>query len=245
MHDNTIDRSDRAAFLRNIAVHRFHALPRLVYADWLDEHGPDQPADAKRAEMIRLAHDLVAVPEHHKPTDWCDCDRCRMMRRLTVLKDEGINNYPDPEPSRRLICKKAMTVGGFPVGAVAEAYRMPISDNGVGLEVARYFSAWPVADVMVTFTESAVRWYLHVTTAFDEKTNRAFVHANLTPYLREDDYAFDGRHWVSQDQWAVSKRRVAPSLQKLPDAVRKAVKKLACEKWTGRDTYQSRAGAGR
>src|SRR5262245_21531260 len=41
--------SDRAAFLAAIAAAPDDDLPRLVFADWLDEHG-----DSHRAEFIRL-----------------------------------------------------------------------------------------------------------------------------------------------------------------------------------------------
>src|SRR6476659_7569532 len=45
--------SDRAAFLRAIAEQPDDDLPRLVYADWLDEHG-----EPERAEFIRLQIEL-------------------------------------------------------------------------------------------------------------------------------------------------------------------------------------------
>src|SRR5437763_14201269 len=41
--------TDRAAFLAAIAAAPADDLPRLVFADWLDEHG-----DPDRAEFIRL-----------------------------------------------------------------------------------------------------------------------------------------------------------------------------------------------
>src|SRR4051812_48918640 len=41
--------TDRAAFLAAIAANPDDDLPRLVFADWLDEHG-----DADRAAFVRL-----------------------------------------------------------------------------------------------------------------------------------------------------------------------------------------------
>src|SRR5581483_7143335 len=49
--------ADRAAFLRAIADHPDDDLPRLVYADWLDEHG-----DPARAEFIRVQCALARLP---------------------------------------------------------------------------------------------------------------------------------------------------------------------------------------
>jgi uncharacterized protein (TIGR02996 family) len=49
--------ADRAAFLRAIAENPDDDLPRLVYADWLDEHG--QP---ERAEFIRVQIELARMP---------------------------------------------------------------------------------------------------------------------------------------------------------------------------------------
>jgi uncharacterized protein (TIGR02996 family) len=49
--------ADRAAFLRAIAENPDDDLPRLVYADWLDEHG--EPA---RAEFIRIQCELARLP---------------------------------------------------------------------------------------------------------------------------------------------------------------------------------------
>src|SRR5581483_6308863 len=49
--------ADRAAFLRAIAEHPDDDLPRLVYADWLDEHG-----EPERAEFIRVQIELERMP---------------------------------------------------------------------------------------------------------------------------------------------------------------------------------------
>ena len=49
--------SDRAAFLRAIAEQPDDDLPRLVFADWLDEHG-----EPERAEFIRVQCELARGP---------------------------------------------------------------------------------------------------------------------------------------------------------------------------------------
>src|SRR5689334_8020900 len=47
------------AFLAEICANPDDDAPRLVYADWLDEHG-----DAERAEFIRLQCQLARTPRH-------------------------------------------------------------------------------------------------------------------------------------------------------------------------------------
>ena len=52
-------RMDADAFLRAIRADPAGDLPRLVYADWLDEHG-----DAARAEFVRVQCELAKLPPH-------------------------------------------------------------------------------------------------------------------------------------------------------------------------------------
>lgn len=49
-----------AAFLAAIREHPDADLPRLVFADWLDENG-----DPARAEFIRVQCELASLPDHH------------------------------------------------------------------------------------------------------------------------------------------------------------------------------------
>jgi uncharacterized protein (TIGR02996 family) len=53
-----------AAFLQDICAHPDDVSPRLIYADWLDEHGG--PDGAARAEFIRVQCEL-AVTEEYTP----------------------------------------------------------------------------------------------------------------------------------------------------------------------------------
>lgn len=75
------------AMLANIARNRFDHLPRLVYADWLDEQSDDTAT--RTAEFIRVGVALVDMPQQHRASDVCDCDRCRLVRRQTELFDAG------------------------------------------------------------------------------------------------------------------------------------------------------------
>ena len=49
---------DEAAFLQTISAAPDDDLPRLVFADWLEERG-----DAERAEFIRLQCELASAPD--------------------------------------------------------------------------------------------------------------------------------------------------------------------------------------
>jgi uncharacterized protein (TIGR02996 family) len=78
--------ADRAAFLRAIADHPEDDLPRLVYADWLDEHGQPERAEFIRVQCERAARiaagdgrltelsvreqELLAVYGHAWATEW-------------------------------------------------------------------------------------------------------------------------------------------------------------------------------
>ncbi|QVL31627.1 TIGR02996 domain-containing protein [Telmatocola sphagniphila] len=53
--------SDRAAFVRTICEYPDDVAPRLVYADWLDEQGPDERGRDFLSDFIRLQ---CAEPEH-------------------------------------------------------------------------------------------------------------------------------------------------------------------------------------
>lgn len=79
------------AMLANIARNRFDHLPRLVYADWLDEQGDDDAA--RTAEFIRVGVALAGHPQRHRPSGECDCDRCRLVRRQTELHDAGASYW--------------------------------------------------------------------------------------------------------------------------------------------------------
>ncbi len=56
--------SDRAAFVRAIADDPDDDLPRLVFADWLDEHG-----EPERAEFVRVQCALARVPRREAPAE--------------------------------------------------------------------------------------------------------------------------------------------------------------------------------
>src|SRR5918994_3068406 len=65
--------TDRDAFLQAICVAPDDDTPRLVFADWLDEHG-----DAKRAEFIRASCELEQV-EEFGPRWRALCERTRKL----------------------------------------------------------------------------------------------------------------------------------------------------------------------
>lgn len=230
--------SDRTAFLRNIAVHRFHTLPRLVYADWLDEHGPDQPADARRAELIRLANDVAALPpESHKPAAECDCDRCRMTRRHTEMTDAGIRNW-DAMPSGSFRLGGLITEGGFPVRTNLTAL-MPIADTRVGFEVAAFFREWPLVNLQAVFSDPAPDWRRRLTVAIDPDPDggRPIVGVSVVPEYLDPLAPVGSRQvasepYISQDQLAAYEYVAARSPEEATVVVRKTVKKVLRQRRT-------------
>lgn len=59
---------DRTALLRAVVESPLDDTPRLIYADWLDEHADDGPtpeADRARAEFVRCQVELARIPKRH------------------------------------------------------------------------------------------------------------------------------------------------------------------------------------
>jgi uncharacterized protein (TIGR02996 family) len=95
--------SDREAFVAAVAANPADDLPRLVFADWLDENG-----DPERAEFIRVQCELA------KPAVWQDTDfRDPLLARMRSLLDAhrkrwmapvaaalGFSSDDSPEPAR-------------------------------------------------------------------------------------------------------------------------------------------------
>lgn len=63
------DESERAAFVRAICAEPACDTARLVYADWLDEHG-----ELERAEFVRVQVELARLPD---PCPRCECANLR------------------------------------------------------------------------------------------------------------------------------------------------------------------------
>ncbi len=91
-------------FLEDILAHPDDNTPRLVYADWLDEHG-----DSARAEFIRVQVESAALPH------W-DARRVRLRLRERALIEEHGEEWKEELPRIR-----GITWEGFRRGFVAEA----------------------------------------------------------------------------------------------------------------------------
>ena len=73
-----MSKSEGEALLLDIIEHPDDDTPRLVYADWLDEHG-----DPNRAEFIRVQCRLAALPAGSS-------EATKLARReKTLLKEHG------------------------------------------------------------------------------------------------------------------------------------------------------------
>jgi uncharacterized protein (TIGR02996 family) len=71
--------TDRTAFLAAIKAAPHDDAPRLVYADWLEEHG-----DGERAEFIRVGCESAGGP------NWKDCPDCNGFPKVGPC---GLTNY--------------------------------------------------------------------------------------------------------------------------------------------------------
>lgn len=71
--------TDEDALLRAIALAPDDDLPRLVYADWLDERGATATGDRARAEFIRLQCEAAAVAKA-RPLPASERDGLRRLR---------------------------------------------------------------------------------------------------------------------------------------------------------------------
>ena len=83
--------TERRRHLDAILANPGDDLPRLVYADWLEENG-----ESERAEYIRLA-----INNPHKDY-YCRCDMCRHEVRLMVKLYEPLCPWSDPRDQYRV-----------------------------------------------------------------------------------------------------------------------------------------------
>jgi uncharacterized protein (TIGR02996 family) len=134
---------DAEAFLQAILADPDADGPRLVYADWLDEHG-----DPVRAEFIRTQIALARMRED-------DPRRPALASREEALQPavrEGwIRDYPDVVPDR---LRRWFRLAGVPLeGGVGFERGMPES-IAVGVEslddVDAMFRVWPIRQVKVS-----------------------------------------------------------------------------------------------
>jgi uncharacterized protein (TIGR02996 family) len=79
---------DRQALARAVAASPADDAPRLIYADWLDEHG-----EADHAEFIRLQVRPPAGCDGTGPAGRCPCRACGPGRKR--VRDLIITRLPD------------------------------------------------------------------------------------------------------------------------------------------------------
>lgn len=148
--------TDRESLMRAICAAPHDDLPRLVFADWLQESGAD--ADAAFAEFIRIQCDMAKATCQHPAAQWCDCDPCRWARRVVELFDRWMGLFPaccgiGRMPIDYQFLKNAELGAlthwrrGFPwrVRAVIDYPRI----HAIPTQVCRLFEAFPVTEVNV------------------------------------------------------------------------------------------------
>jgi uncharacterized protein (TIGR02996 family) len=124
------------AFLEDVIAHPDDDAPRLVFSDWLEDHG-----DEKRAEFIRLQCQLARMPEN-------DRNRLALLRREgELLKEKG---RAWAEPLRGIVDEWAFR-RGF-IECVAVQMR---SQEGFCARMDEVFSAFPVRAVRLGCEPSA------------------------------------------------------------------------------------------
>jgi uncharacterized protein (TIGR02996 family) len=77
--------NDHDRFIRAIVENPFDDAPRLIFADWLEEHG-----DAARAEFIRVQCEVARMVEPEKGMCGCiygSCDKCTYRRKFARHKN--------------------------------------------------------------------------------------------------------------------------------------------------------------
>lgn len=83
----------RDALLAAVAAAPADDTPKLVYADWLEEHS-DDPADRDRVEFIRLAVRVAHLPDDHP-------DRAAVLKRVEALFRQRADGWFGPPLTRR------------------------------------------------------------------------------------------------------------------------------------------------
>lgn len=91
--------SDEAALLAAIRVNYQEDTPRLVYADWLDEHATNE-ADRARAEFIRVNSEVLQLNGDYQAPE-CTEHWWRLVNRQHELVEryqrEWFSQFPFPE----------------------------------------------------------------------------------------------------------------------------------------------------
>jgi uncharacterized protein (TIGR02996 family) len=105
--------SDRDSFMRHICEQPADDTPRLIYADWLEEHG----GESERAQYIRLSVRLDAIDRCPKSGDRYfllppgECDHCDIAHRMNAIY-EKFHRQAEGE-SQSLGCKTVTLSRGF------------------------------------------------------------------------------------------------------------------------------------
>ena len=119
---NSPPRSEQEAFLADVIEHPDDDAPRLVYADWLDEHG-----DADRAEFIRLQCELAKLEEWDARRPELERRQKRLLRLYALQWSEGlVKKVRGPEFRRGFLERAELPPNLFLATAEALFRRFPL-----------------------------------------------------------------------------------------------------------------------
>jgi uncharacterized protein (TIGR02996 family) len=215
------------ALLWDVLCEPWDDAPRLILADWLEEHG--QP---KRAEFIRLQVELAKYPDQvewlcNMPVaQWAGTEEeGRLLRRLDVLRRRGRELEGLPFTSERAVFgDKAPTRyrGWCFARGFVESVSLPLADFMA--HASALFRAAPLTDVQLSDVrpyrdERRCYYYFSLTTHLLSGSNllpRALFDCMPGPYLADRWYASEADALVHLSAACVSWGRTLAGLPPLP-----------------------------
>jgi uncharacterized protein (TIGR02996 family) len=202
--------SDAAAFIAAIIAEPDDDVPRLVFADWLDEHG--QP---ERSEFIRVQVELAAcwLCRGQPETQWRRCGSCRALRR----RERKVGYQGQPNVSQWFA--QSLSVGWPDPGAMLYGSLRPGYTRGFVSSVTLSWADWQAHAKQLL--EAAPLRRVNRPRSCERCGGRRYVEVGFSPFHNPcpacrgagtvDDWRGDGR--VVLTDWPVMSIVVAPDRQ--------------------------------
>jgi len=137
--------AEQQAFMAAILAAADDDAPRLIYADWLDEHG-----ESDLAEFIRVQCELSSAARRGEPYEWDDPLRTREKLLVRGNRDRWLAGLPDQWAYR--------FVRGFPHRVTARADRQPSHRGRSGAALGRFGSVCEFSDGRRVWSEGREAW---------------------------------------------------------------------------------------